>query len=41
MRGMKHLGPLIKERLEKEALYGKDWSEKPVNAVHPILSQRH
>jgi hypothetical protein len=32
-RGMKHLGPLIKERFEKEALYGKDWPEKPVGML--------
>ena len=27
---MKHLGPLVKERLEQEARYGKDWAERPV-----------
>ena len=29
-RGYKHLEPLFKDRLEKEARYGKDWPEKPV-----------
>ena len=28
---MKHLEPLIKERLEKEARHGKDWPGKPVS----------
>jgi len=28
-RGIKHLEPLIKERLELHAEYGKDWTDKP------------
>ena len=35
-RGMKHLGPLVKECSEQEAQYGKDWAERPVGAY--ILS---
>ena len=33
-RGMKYLEPFIKERLEQEARYGKDWSEKPVRVFY-------
>ncbi|KAM6492346.1 Cytochrome P450 [Amanita muscaria] len=32
-RGYKHLEPLFKDHLEKEALYGKDSPEKPNDAV--------
>ena len=35
---MKHLGPLVKERSEQEARYGKDWAERPVGTL--ILSWR-
>ena len=30
-RGLKHLGPLIRERIEQEAQYGDDWPDKPVS----------
>ncbi len=33
-RGMKHLGPLINERLEQEARYGEDWLDKPVSCYY-------
>jgi hypothetical protein len=36
-RGMRHLGPLVKERLEQEARYGKDWAERPVGTLTPFL----
>jgi hypothetical protein len=29
-RAMKHLAPIIEERLRKEKEYGKDWPSKPV-----------
>ncbi|KAF8697278.1 hypothetical protein AX14_001385 [Amanita brunnescens Koide BX004] len=32
-RGMRHLGPLVKEREEQEARYGKDWAERPNDIV--------
>ncbi|KIL65470.1 hypothetical protein M378DRAFT_24043 [Amanita muscaria Koide BX008] len=32
-RGVEHLEPLIEERLEQKALYGKDWSEMPNDMV--------
>ncbi|KAF8329277.1 hypothetical protein F5887DRAFT_1082515 [Amanita rubescens] len=32
-RGMRHLGPLINERLEQEARYGKDWLDKPSDII--------
>ena len=32
-RGMKHLGPLVKERSEQETRYGKDWAERPVGTL--------
>ena len=28
--GMKHIGPFVKERVEQEARYGKDWPDRPV-----------
>jgi hypothetical protein len=28
---MKHLGPLIRERIEQEAQNGDDWLDKPVS----------
>ena len=30
-RGMKHLGPLIEERIKQEAQYGENWPDKPVS----------
>ena len=36
-RGMKHLGPLVKERSEQETRYGKDWAERPVGTLNPFL----
>ncbi len=30
-RGLKHLGPLIRERIEQAAHYGDDWPDKPVS----------
>ena len=30
-RGMKHLGPLIEERMKQEAQYGENWPDKPVS----------
>ncbi|KAF8687632.1 hypothetical protein AX14_003646 [Amanita brunnescens Koide BX004] len=36
-RGMKYLEPFIKERLEQEARYGKDWSEKPDDLLSWLL----
>ena len=47
-RGMKHLEPLIMERIEQERQYGDDWQDKPVSGrltwcfileIHPILSR--
>ncbi|KIL65456.1 hypothetical protein M378DRAFT_162080 [Amanita muscaria Koide BX008] len=32
-RGIKHLKPLIEERLEQTALHGKHWSEKPNDVI--------
>ncbi|KAM6489258.1 Cytochrome P450 [Amanita muscaria] len=32
-RGIKHLEPLIEERLEQKALHGNDWSEKPNDMI--------
>ncbi|KAF8347875.1 cytochrome P450 [Amanita rubescens] len=32
-RGMRHLGPLINERLGQEARYGKDWLDKPSDII--------
>lgn len=29
-RAKKHLAPMVEERLRQEALYGKDWAERPV-----------
>ena len=34
-RGMKHIGPLVKERVEQEARYGKDWPGRPVCVSYP------
>ncbi|KAF8343222.1 cytochrome P450 [Amanita rubescens] len=36
-RGMKHLGPLIRERIEQEAQNGDDWSDKPNDAISWLL----
>ncbi|KAF8343233.1 cytochrome P450 [Amanita rubescens] len=36
-RGIKHLEPLIKERLEKEAQYGENWPGKPNDAISWLL----
>ena len=36
-RGMKHLGPLVKERSEQETRYGKDWAERPVGTLNLFL----
>ncbi|KAF8621411.1 hypothetical protein AX15_007823 [Amanita polypyramis BW_CC] len=36
-RGMRHLEPLIKERLAKEAQYGKDWPGKPNDLISWLL----
>jgi hypothetical protein len=33
-RGMRHIGPLVKEREEQEARYGKEWAERPVSALN-------
>ena len=33
-RGLRHLGPLINERLEQEARFGKDWPDKPVSCYY-------
>ena len=30
MRGLKHLGPIIEERLKYLNEYGNEWAEKPV-----------
>ncbi|KAF8697276.1 hypothetical protein AX14_001384, partial [Amanita brunnescens Koide BX004] len=32
-RGMRHIGPLVKEREEQEARYGKEWAERPNDAL--------
>ena len=39
-RGLRHMGPLVKERLEQEARYGKDWPERPVGILcrRPMMS---
>ena len=39
-RGMKHLGPLVKERSEQETRYGKDWAERPVGTLDlfPVIT---
>jgi hypothetical protein len=38
---MRHLLPLINERLEQEARYGKDWRDKPVSAADFLLFVTH
>ena len=35
---MRHIGPYVKERLEQEARYGKDWAERPVCVLNPFLA---
>ena len=36
-RGMRHIGPLVKERLEQEAQYGKDWAKRQVGVLTHFL----
>ncbi|KIL61860.1 hypothetical protein M378DRAFT_13203 [Amanita muscaria Koide BX008] len=36
-RGYKHLEPLFKDRLEKEARYGKDWPGEPNDAISWLI----
>ncbi|KAF8735505.1 hypothetical protein AX14_001941 [Amanita brunnescens Koide BX004] len=36
-RGMKHLGPIIEERIKQEALYGENWPDKPSDAISWLL----
>ncbi|KAF8637691.1 hypothetical protein AX16_010766 [Volvariella volvacea WC 439] len=36
-RGIRHLGPMIKERLEQEEKYGKEWAERPNDLVSWLL----
>ncbi|KAF8321460.1 cytochrome P450 [Amanita rubescens] len=36
-RAMRHLDPLIKERLEQEAKHGKDWPNKPNDLISWLL----
>ncbi|KAG6837019.1 hypothetical protein H0H93_016226 [Arthromyces matolae] len=36
-RAMAHLQPLIEERIEKEAEYGKDWPGRPKDAISWLL----
>ena len=38
-RGMRHLQPLIEERIKQEAQYGKDWPDKPVSAYSTVHSK--
>ncbi|KAM6503673.1 Cytochrome P450 [Amanita muscaria] len=39
-RGIKHLEPLIGERLELKTMHGKDWSEMPVGIYALLLRPR-
>lgn len=32
-RGVKHLGPIIEDRIQKMRQYGKDWAEKPKDMI--------
>ena len=34
---MTQIGPLVKERLEQEARYGKDWAERQVGALTHLV----
>ena len=34
---MRHIGPLVEERSEQEARYGKVWAEKPVGTLNRFL----
>ncbi|KAF8325934.1 cytochrome P450, partial [Amanita rubescens] len=36
-RGIQHLQPLIEERIKQEAQYGKDWPDKPNDAISWLL----
>jgi len=36
-RGMKHLEPLIRERIEQERVYGDEWDDKPNDAITWLL----
>ncbi|KAF9269386.1 cytochrome P450 [Marasmius fiardii PR-910] len=36
-RAMRHLAPIIEERMEMERQYGKDWTDKPNDAITWLL----
>ncbi|TFK43278.1 cytochrome P450 [Crucibulum laeve] len=36
-RAMRHLGPIIEDRLAKEEQYGKDWADKPNDLISWLL----
>ncbi|KAF8637674.1 hypothetical protein AX16_010749 [Volvariella volvacea WC 439] len=36
-RGIKHLGPMIQERLENEEKYGREWADRPNDLISWLL----